>query len=313
MMPRSVRLATLLVSVSALAGCMTMGGNIKGSFSCRAPDGICAPSGTIDDQALAIISGEEGDRMVTPAGPYPAERKDGRAYQTATATPARSRERVLRIVFPAQIDGAGRLHEQTAVHAVVERGDWQQADGARAVATTPAAVASAAATDGDTLIAALDRIEPAASDIAIIDPDMPTPEAIAAARTRATPRPVSSDPVGDIRDQVARRVATAPRRSPVPVTIAPRPIASAKPVTLSPPLPSASSPVLNSTAAINPSVPTQATAAGKAAIASVRDNATILSAAARVEADARSSSRTAATALPVLRAPSFPGLTGVQQ
>ena len=51
--------AFALTSLMMLAGCATFGGNVRGSFSCAAPDGICAPSSTIDDRALALISGEE--------------------------------------------------------------------------------------------------------------------------------------------------------------------------------------------------------------------------------------------------------------
>ena len=42
--------------------CRKKHGN-KGSFTCQAPDGICAPSSTIDDRALAMISGDAGDVM----------------------------------------------------------------------------------------------------------------------------------------------------------------------------------------------------------------------------------------------------------
>jgi conjugal transfer pilus assembly protein TraV len=180
-----VCLAVALASGTMMTGCTTMGGNIKGNFSCMAPDGICAPSSTIDDRALAMIAGEDGDRMITPAGPYSAPQSAGRGFDTAAAAPARSQERVLRIVFPAQIDGAGRLHEQTAVHAVVERGEWQRALASSAVATTPAQVQ--AATGGDTLLAAVDRADPPVvmEDSSVADPDMPSAAAVAAARVQA--------------------------------------------------------------------------------------------------------------------------------
>ena len=245
MTPTKLGALALILAGTGLSSCTTMGGNIKGNFSCVAPDGICAPSSTIDDRALAMIAGEEGDRMITPAGPYSAPATDDRGgqsiaarnvaggFQSASSTPARSQERVLRIVFPAQIDAAGRLREQTAIHAVVERGEWQQALADNAVASTPAQVR--AATGGDTLLAAIDRAdqptfvdgEPA------VDPDMPTAAAVAAARVQA-------DPVGDIRDQVARRLSKAPRRLPVtpsalhtPATVtysAPAAAASSQPV-----------------------------------------------------------------------------------
>ena len=198
---RKVGLSALLATgaaLCALTGCSTLGGNIKGSFSCVAPDGICAPSSLIDDRALALISGEEGDRMIQPAGPYAEPPKAGRGFQTASASPApRVRERVLRIVFPAQIDASGRLHEQTAVHAVVMQGDWQQALADDAVVTSQREVA--AATGGDTLLAAVDRADPPIVDGMTADPDMPSEAAIAAARAQPAQRAgASADPVGDI-------------------------------------------------------------------------------------------------------------------
>src|SRR3546814_9561508 len=57
----SLACALTLCSAVALGGCSTFGGNIRGDFSCAAPDGICAPSSTIDDRALAMISAEGTD------------------------------------------------------------------------------------------------------------------------------------------------------------------------------------------------------------------------------------------------------------
>jgi len=310
-----VCLAVALASGTMMTGCTTMGGNIKGSFTCVAPDGICAPSSTIDDRALAMIAGEDGDRMITPAGPYNAPQSTGRGFDTAAAAPARSQERVLRIVFPAQIDGAGRLHEQTAVHAVVERGEWQRALASSAVATTPAQVQ--AATGGDTLLAAVDRADPPfMEDSTTADPDMPSAAAVAAARVQA-------DPVGDIKDQVARRLSKAPRRlsvspsalrspsavtygsksaSPTPnwpvavgMTTASKPFSSPAPVR----------PAVTSTSALT--APKYVTPAGRTAIAAVDTNPAIRAGLARAEPEAREAVK-AANPLPVLRASSFPGV-----
>jgi conjugal transfer pilus assembly protein TraV len=312
-----------LGSSTVLTGCTTMGGNIKGSFSCVAPDGICAPSSTIDDRALAMIAGEEGDRMITPTGPYTAPSSAGRGFDTASAAPARSRERVLRIVFPAQIDAAGRLHEQTAVHAVVEQGEWQRALASNAVATTPAQVQ--AATGGDTLLAAVDRADPplATNDDPVPDPDMPSAAAVAAARAQA-------DPVGDIKDQVARRLSKAPRRlsvapsalrTPPAVTYgAPgaTPSAVQVSVTTSTPAPNASPARIGMTTAPKPlaspapavsavTVPKYASAAGRNAIASVAAKTAIRTSIARAEPEAREAAKSS-NPLPVLHASSFPGV-----
>ncbi len=320
-MSRARLLLVALAGGAALSGCTTLDGNVKGSFNCAAPDGICAPSSFIDDRALAMISGEEGDRLITPAGPYTAPRTEGRGFETAATAPARSQERVLRIVFPAQIDAAGRLHEQTAVHAVVERGDWQQALADNAVATTPAQVR--AATGGDTLLAAIDRADqPVADGDTGVDPDMPSAAAVAAARAQA-------DPMGDIKDQVARRLSRTPRRpatttsavqapiatpagarrpTPAPVavgmTTAPKPLPTPAPAR--PAVAAASAPVaVSATAGI--AVPKYATPAGRAAIASVAGNPAIRSALTRPEPEAREAAK-ASNPLPVLRASSFPGV-----
>lgn len=315
-MTRRGLLATALVATTALAGCTTMGGNIKGSFSCAAPDGICAPSSTIDDRALAMISGEDGDRMITPAGPYPAQRGEGRGFQTASTAPARTHERVLRIVFPAQIDAAGRLHEQTAVHAVVEQGDWQQALASSAVATTPEQVASA--TGGDTLLSAVERADPPVTDVAAVDPDMPSEAAVAAARAKTS----SADPVGDIKDQVARRLSARPRRQAVSLStpaksptqiparsVAAPSISATTTATATATIPSASSsrPVVRS-APIGSAmiVPRYATPAGKAAIGALASNPAMRGAIASAEPEAREAARSAA--VPVVRASSFPGV-----
>ncbi len=311
-----VSFLTALAAGTLMTGCTTLGGNVKGSFSCVAPDGICAPSSVIDDRALALISGGDGDRLITPAGPYTAPRSEGRGFDTAAVAPSRSQERVLRIIFPAQIDAAGRLHEQTAVHAVVERGDWQQALAGNAVATTPAQVR--AATGGDTLLAAVDRADQAlvANDEAAVDPDMPSAAAVAAARVQA-------DPVGDIKDQVARRLSKAPRRLSVPPSTLRSPSAvtygskSAAPtpnvsvavgLTTAPkslPSPAPVRPAATSTSALT--VPKYVSPAARTAIAAVGANPAIRAGLSRAEPEAREAAKTASP-LPVLRASSFPGV-----
>ena len=118
-----------------LGSCASLGGNVRGSFSCDAPDGMCAPSSrdrrprACEDRWRA-----RGGGFIPAAGPMPAL-GDGRgsALRASSARcdrcpgmPARTRERVLRIVFQPYIDERGRLHEATAVHAVVASGDWEQ-------------------------------------------------------------------------------------------------------------------------------------------------------------------------------------------
>ncbi|GFE77637.1 MULTISPECIES: TraV family lipoprotein [Sphingomonadaceae] len=318
-------LAGLLLGSASLSGCMSLSGNVKGDFACRAPDGICAPSGNIDDRALAMISGDEGDHMIAPAGPYVEPPSEGRGYQKASS-PVRTRERVLRIVFPAQIDASGRLHEQTAVHAVVERGEWSEALAGNAVAGTAEEVAAAAGRD--TLLAAVERAEPPMIETLAVDPDLPTPEAVAMARAQGNGGEVqSSDPVGDIKDQVARNL-TAPRRTraasstPKPQRqVAPKPQAKpvaqapasqpapATPLTSASPAPVGNDGVASSVAQTGPmiSVPQHASAKGKAAIAAVEADPAIRGALGRAEPEARAAAKEASP-LPVMRAGSFPGV-----
>ena len=304
----------LIASGTALVSCTTMGGNIKGSFSCKAPDGICAPSSTIDDRALAMIAGEDGDRLIAPTGPYIPAQSEGRSFQRTAAAPARSQERVLRIVFPARIDGAGRLHEQTAVHAVVEQGDWQQASSGSVVVTTPAQVRSA--TGGDTLLAAIDRVDQGVlvDESGGSDPDMPTAAAVAAARAQA-------DPIGEIKDQVARRLSRSPHSPRVPqipyrlpaatTDVSRQPTASAPTTTgtVASPKPRPSSapnrPAASATSAI--AVPKLATPEGRAALAAVSASPSIQAGLAQVEPEAREAAK-ATKPIPVLRPPSFPGV-----
>ena len=310
-----VCLAVTLAAGTMMTGCTTLGGNVKGSFTCVAPDGICAPSSVIDDRALALISGQDGDRMITPAGPYMAPRSEGRGFDTAAVVP-RSQERVLRIIFPAQIDAAGRLHEQTAVHAVVERGEWQQGLASNTVATTPAQVRTASGSD--TLLAAIEHADqpPVAREDAAVDPDMPSAAAVAAARVQA-------DPVGDIKDQVARRLLKTPRRlsvspsalrTPTAVTYGSNPASPtpAMPVKVGmtntvKPLPSPAPVRQGVTSTSTVIAPKYATPAGRTAIAAVGANPAVRAGLARAEPEAREAAKDA-NPLPVLRASSFPGV-----
>ncbi|OAN64541.1 TraV family lipoprotein [Sphingomonas sp. TDK1] len=233
---RQVALAAVsLAALAALNGCATLGGNVKGSFSCQAPDGICAPSSTIDDRALAMISGDAGDTVI-PAGPYQAPAPQPRAMRTAMTTPApmadrsaaaasRTREKVLRVVFQPYIDDRGRLHEATAVHTVVQS-EWQ----AQALAdATPIPDRNPAARATEVSLAdAVDRDAPGYLDVAAIDPNLPDPAVVAAARAR------KPDPVEAIKADVQTRLGQQGRRrapvsgtrtsSSVPVV---RPLASA--------------------------------------------------------------------------------------
>lgn len=194
-----------------LGSCASLGGNVRGSFSCSAPDGVCAPSGTIDDRALALIAGggEGGDFIPAASEPRLGEPHIVRVARAQPARPApgdlsRTRERVLRIVFQPYIDDRGRLHEATAVHAVVANGDWQQVV-APMQANTPA---SGGIIGIVSLAEAVERADPPQAVGAPRTADLPSPDAIAAARAR------KADPIGAIKADVSDRLPPTAARTP---------------------------------------------------------------------------------------------------
>ncbi|MDF0544834.1 TraV family lipoprotein [Sphingobium sp. H39-3-25] len=200
-----------LTSLFALSGCASLGGNVRGSFSCAAPDGICAPSSTIDDRALALISADPSDGDALPTGNQrqPMRGRINRAEvsqpaRLAAADAGRTQEKVLRIVFQPYIDERGRLHEASAVHAVVARGEWQQ-QALMEASLPPRRTAAAASALPESLADAVDRADPPLEGLAAADPNAPDPAAVAAARARK-PDP-APDPVSAIKADVRARLA----------------------------------------------------------------------------------------------------------
>ncbi|WP_240334386.1 TraV family lipoprotein [Sphingobium estronivorans] len=254
---RSGRPITALLSLGLLSGCAGLGGNIKGSFACAAPDGICAPSAVIDDRALAMITADpSADAM--PAGPYLEQRgKPSSAHSAAVQSPGtlvtagatRTGERVMRVVFPAYIDERGRLHEASAVHAVVAQGEWQSARASSEPAPTRNALA--AAPNMPNLSEAVDRADTPLA----VDPTLLTPAAVEAARAR------KADPVGAIKSDVARRLAASRRDGTMPPSV---PTAGAEVPGSPPPVPPAAR---GSAPPAKPVQPTVRAAAFPAAVA----------------------------------------------
>jgi len=313
-MARRYTLLALVAGTTGLSGCVGMSSNVKGSFSCVAPDGMCAPSSTIDDRALALISGADGDRMIAPIGTYTPEPAPApapsqvRGFQTVAANTGRTQEKVLRIVFPAHIDGAGRLHEQTAVHAVVAQGDWREAAAMDAVATTRGDVATA--TGAASLLAAVEKVD-LPIDASQPDPDMPSAAMVEAARAKASaPKSASAgDPVGAIKDGVA--AAIAKRRTP---PIATDQAAKARTSATSSPTSSAPATTVATTASVTAPVttaaaPAHATPAGRAALAAVRSAPVLREAGARTQSEVRDAAQSSGAA-PVVRAANFPAIVG---
>jgi conjugal transfer pilus assembly protein TraV len=109
----SKRLLLCAAAASALSACTTFGTNVSGDFTCRAPQGDCAPSRVIDARATAEL-GEAGS---------PHQLARVRAG-VATGDTGRTLERTLRIVFPAHVDEAGTLHDEAVAWTVVEDPRW---------------------------------------------------------------------------------------------------------------------------------------------------------------------------------------------
>lgn len=86
--------------LAMLGGCASMGGNVKGNFICRAPDGICSPTSNIDDQAIASMTGGSAAGAVAGAVTPAAPRSAGS----------------LKVVLPARTDRFGRWRDETVVY-----------------------------------------------------------------------------------------------------------------------------------------------------------------------------------------------------
>lgn len=140
MSPRRIKLGALASLALAIGGCTTLGGNVKGDFACRAPEGSCAPTSAIDEQATNAMQ---------PQG-----------ANAPSLSPANGR--TLRVVLAAWRDANGREHEARVVHvpladkpardwrAPLSTGDVLRALG-RASQNPPAANDTGDATGADTV------------------------------------------------------------------------------------------------------------------------------------------------------------------
>ena len=100
----------------ATSGCATFATNIAGDFECRAKDKNniehCQPASRIDAAAMATLGSDSDTQTSLPRA------------AVAQGDRTRSRERTVRIVFPAHVDEAGVLHEEAVAWAVIDRTDW---------------------------------------------------------------------------------------------------------------------------------------------------------------------------------------------
>jgi|32_taG_2_1085360.scaffolds.fasta_scaffold00077_57 conjugal transfer pilus assembly protein TraV len=94
MSPRLIELGALAGIALAIGGCTTLGGNVKGEFACRAPEGSCAPTSAIDEQATKALQPQGANASSTPP----------------------PNDRTLRVVLAAWRDANGREHEARVVH-----------------------------------------------------------------------------------------------------------------------------------------------------------------------------------------------------
>jgi conjugal transfer pilus assembly protein TraV len=92
------RFAALAALAVATSGCAVLGGNVKGSFSCRAPEGNCAPTSVIDGAATQV-SGKVPETTRLPSARVLPQISEGR----------------LRVVLTAYRDADGRTHEARVV------------------------------------------------------------------------------------------------------------------------------------------------------------------------------------------------------
>jgi len=238
---RAAKVAALTLAAGQLAACTSLlGGNIKGSFACSAPGGTCAPSTVIDDQALGVI---QNARPMTPgasspAGPYLQPPPRGGA-QTALRAPTGAgrlasvgpglvhrERRVLKVVFPSYVDGAGNFHEPRVVHTLADQGGWMElSSGEPNMAEQFAGRASSAALHAAAPVPDAARspaagTRPDAAGAAVTLPaGLPDPRAVAEARARGLARTHGSplepgaapSPLDAIRQEVDARLGQSAR------------------------------------------------------------------------------------------------------
>jgi conjugal transfer pilus assembly protein TraV len=163
-MPRQRFIQATLVCAALIAasGCATLGGNVNGSFACRAPDGTCAPTSAID----AIATAGAGQESPLPSV---ARRRGGET-------------RSLRIVIAGYRDADGRSHEPRVVHAVLPEPawrDWREPQDrsavARSLARALAPVADNSSPEQATDPASPESFDPPLLPDVLVSPSQPVP------------------------------------------------------------------------------------------------------------------------------------------
>ncbi|GGD82186.1 hypothetical protein [Croceicoccus mobilis] len=192
------QVAAALAVLAATSGCTTFGTNVNGSFRCEAPDGVCAPSTVIDDEALARIDYTSTD-LLSPAGPYQIDEglpASGVIVADAAPVSRTPPSYTLDVVFPGYVDVSGQQHARSSVQTEVflpGRGDAVDAVLARADRGGPAGLLAAA--------------ESAPSFLAIAPVREPAQSPVAVAQAEVRP-----DPVERIKSEVQTTLASSRAR-----------------------------------------------------------------------------------------------------
>ena len=218
------RLALILIGASALSGCSLLHSNIKGGFVCAAPHGTCAPSTTIDDDAIRAIGGPDvqtGDGGEESAATNSELTKPVKSVSTKVGTGKGAifvpgGRPTIKVVFPAWRDSSGQVHPRTAAYTAVE--------------LPPVPVAMAIPLNADQLGASestsLLGVAEMAPDIGLLGSAPPAvapaidrtteigiPEAALGGRRSQAAGAGSTDPLGAIKDQV-KQILSATKKSP---------------------------------------------------------------------------------------------------
>jgi conjugal transfer pilus assembly protein TraV len=228
---RAARIAALGLAAGQLAACTSfLGGNIKGNFVCSAPGGTCAPSTLIDDKALAVIQNARPMSPASgqPAGPYfeapargepqTARRAGAGEGRLAPAGPGmvHRERRVLKVVFPSYVDGAGNFHEPRVVHTLADAGGWMElSSGEPNLAEELAgrlgsgAARNAGAVPGNAAEAQTGTGADPMARAEVVLQGLPDPRAVAQARARGLARQQSAStaPLDAIRGEVEAQLA----------------------------------------------------------------------------------------------------------
>ncbi len=125
------RLTAVVAATLAMTGCGFLSGlDAKGSFSCKAPDGVYCESMT------GIYANAEQNNLPgqLKGGKEGVVVKDGQAAQSDakgvltkpiySGIPIRTAPRVLRVWFAPWEDSDGDLHDQSYVYLPVDNGRW---------------------------------------------------------------------------------------------------------------------------------------------------------------------------------------------